>query len=283
MKTAILTDSSAVIDKQVATELGIKILPLPLKLGANVYYESKDISDGELFDLANSSKETLTIAPVSLEEISAQMAVLADEGYTDVICIHLANGLTNLNDSLRSYAKSKDSKLTVHLFDSYTIGLAQAHMVRYAGKLAQQGKTPAEILAALEALRDKSQTVVIDDIRNLKKTGYVSNGKLAMGNALLHLKTLLEFTDNGKLTVLDTRVRMKKVYQKVLEHIQAGQPENGNVRLMLMCDDGSAELANKWLAKFSKDLPQATLEIKRQKPSIRVHTGEKSLLLSWSY
>lgn len=225
----------------------------------------------------------MTIAPVSLEEISAQIAVLADEGYTDVICIHLANGLTNLNDSLRSYAKSKDSKLTVHLFDSYTIGLAQAHMVRYAGKLAQQGKTPAEILAALEALRDKSQTVVIDDIRNLKKTGYVSNGKLAMGNALLHLKTLLEFTDNGKLTVLDTRVRMKKVYQKVLEHIQAGQPENGNVRLMLMCDDGSAELANKWLAKFSEDLPQATLEIKRQKPSIRVHTGEKSLLLSWSY
>ena len=80
---------------------------------------------------------------------------------------------------------------------------------------------------------------------------------------------------------MDTSVRMKKAYHKVLEQINS----SGQVvtDLMLMCDEASAETANKWLQKFQVDLPETKLEITRLKPSIRAHVGEKSLLVSWIY
>ena len=281
MKIAILTDNSAVIDADAAANLDIKILALPLLLGQKVYYEGQDLRDGELFDLVNDSKETLNIASVSRKTLAQQMQTLADAGYTDVICIYLANGINALDENLRTYAKAEARALNVHLFDSHTTGLAQAKLVRQAAKLVKSGEDVAQILAKLSVMRDKTQTIVIDDIRNLRKTGYVSNGTPVVGNALLHLKTLLEFTDDGKLAVLDTSVRMKKAYYKVLEQINSSGQEVTD--LMLMCDEASAETANKWLQKFQTDLPETKLEIARLKPSIRAHVGEKSLLVSWIY
>ena len=104
MKIAILTDSSAVIDADAAANLDIKILALPLLLGQKVYYEGQDLRDGELFDLVNDSKETLNIASVSRKTLAQQMQTLADAGYTDVICIYLANGINALDENLRAYA-----------------------------------------------------------------------------------------------------------------------------------------------------------------------------------
>lgn len=280
MKIAILTDSSAVIDADAAANLDIKILALPLLLGQKVYYEGQDLRDGELFDLVNDSKETLNIASVSRETLAQQMQTLA-AGYTDVICIYLANGINALDENLRAYAKAEVRALNVHLFDSHTTGLAQAKLVRHAAELVKAGEDVTQILDELSVMRDKTQTIVIDDIRNLRKTGYVSNGTPVVGNALLHLKTLLEFTDDGKLAVLDTSVRMKKAYHKVLEQINSS--EQVVTDLMLMCDEASAETANKWLQKFQADLPETKLEITRLKPSIRAHVGEKSLLVSWIY
>ena len=114
MKIAILTDSSAVIDADAAANLDIKILALPLLLGQKVYYEGQDLRDGELFDLVNDSKETLNIASVSRKTLAQQMQTLADAGYTDVICIYLANGINALDENLRTYAKAEARALNVH-------------------------------------------------------------------------------------------------------------------------------------------------------------------------
>lgn len=281
MRTAILTDSSTGLTPAEAKKLGVKLLALPLLIGQKTYFEGQDLADEELFSLAEQTKESINIAPVSLELIAEAMQELAQAGYETVICIHLSNGITGLDDNLRSYAALKERALEVKIFDSHTTGAAQAQMVRYAAKLALLGASPAQIISALEELRAKTQTIVIDNIKNLKKTGYVSNGTPAFSNALLHLKTLLEFTDDGKLAVLDTGMRMKKVYQKVLEQIEQVDPTG--LQLMLMYDAGSSELADKWLERFKKDLPTATFTTVRLKPSIRVHTGEKSLLISWIY
>lgn len=281
MRTAILTDSSTGLTPAEARKLGVKLLALPLLIGQETYFESQDLADEELLSLAEQTKESINIAPVSLELIAKAMQELAAAGYEAVICIHLSNGITGLDDNLRSYAALKERALEVKIFDSHTTGAAQAQMVRYAAKLALLEKSPAQILEALATLRAKTQTIVIDNIKNLKKTGYVSNGTPALGNALLHLKTLLEFTDEGKLAVLDTGMRMKKVYQKVLEQIK--QTATSELQVMLMYDTGSSEVADKWLERLKKDLPTATLTATRLKPSIRVHTGEKSLLISWIY
>lgn len=281
MRTAILTDSSTGLTPAEAKKLGVKLLALPLLIGQKTYFEGQNLADEELFSLAEQTKESINIAPVSLELIAEAMQELAQAGYETVICIHLSNGITGLDDNLRSYAALKERALEVKIFDSHTTGAAQAQMVRYAAKLALLEKSPAQIISALEELRAKTQTIVIDNIKNLKKTGYVSNGTPAFSNALLHLKTLLEFTDDGKLAVLDTGMRMKKVYQKVLEQIAQADPTE--LQLMLMYDVGSSELADKWLEHFKQDLPTATFTVARLKPSIRVHTGEKSLLISWIY
>lgn len=281
MKTAILTDSSAVIDPKVAKELQIKVLALPLSLGQTIYHEGQDISDKDLLALANSTKEALNIASVARKDIDFLFKELEKEGYTDVICIHLSNGINALDENLKAYATENESALKIHLFDSHTTGLAQAKMVRKAAKAVNDGLSVEKVLELLETMRENTQTIVIDDIRNLQKTGYVSNGAPVMGNALLRLKTLLEFTDDGSLAVLDTSMRMKKAYKKVVQQFPTADSEDLSV--MLMCDQRHLEKFDKWIKRFKDDYPKATLEVADLKPSIRAYMGKKSLLISWNY
>lgn len=155
MRTAILTDSSTGLTPAEAKKLGVKLLALPLLIGQKTYFEGQDLADEELFSLAEQTKESINIAPVSLELIAEAMQELAQAGYEIVICIHLSNGITGLDDNLRSYAALKERALEVKIFDSHTTGAAQAQMVRYAAKLALLEKSPAQIILALEELRHK--------------------------------------------------------------------------------------------------------------------------------
>ena len=83
-----------------------------------------------------------------------------------------------------SYAKTSDRKITV--FDSYSSGAIQGQMVELAGKMLLSGKTVNQVVDQLINLRNNNRTyMLISDIYQLMKTGYVSNGVNSMSNLFL--------------------------------------------------------------------------------------------------
>lgn len=281
MKTAILTDSAALLPASLSTAANLKILQIPFTLAEQTYYPDQDASVTQLASLQEQAADSLTEAPISLTEITALLTSFQAEGYTDVICIHLAEALSGLGANLRQAVKKASVGLNLHLLDSYSLGPAEGDLVVVAAKLIEQGQEPAAIVAHLEKLRHRQHTLLImDDLKNLRKTGSIARTSRHLENTLLHRKSLLHFTKNGDLEVLLTSSRTKKILQNVQQRLSDLTAYARPQHLSLVTEDPEA-LAD-YTAELQAVLPSAQLNSQLSSPTIFAFMGPQTLLLSWS-
>lgn len=281
MKTAILTDSAALLPTRLSTATNLKILQIPFTLADQTYYPDQDASVEQLTQWQEQAADSLTEAPISLAQITALLTEFQTEGYTDVICIHLAEALSGLGVNLRQVVKKASVPLNLHLLDSYSLGAAEGDLVVVAAKLIEQGQEPAAIVAHLEKLRHRQHTLLImDDLKNLRKTGSIARTSRHLENTLLHRKSLLHFTKNGDLEVLLTSSRTKKILQNVQQRLSDLTAYARPQHLSLVTEDPEA-LAD-YTAELQAVLPSAQLNSQLSSPTIFAFMGPQTLLLSWS-
>ena len=281
MKTAILTDSAALLPTRLSTATNLKILQIPFTLADQTYYPDQDASVAQLANLQEQAADSLTEAPISLAKITALLTDLQTEGYTDVICIHLAEALSGLGANLRQAVKKASVPLNLHLLDSYSLGAAEGNLVVAAAQLIDQGQEPADIVAHLKKLRHRQHTLLImDDLKNLRKTGSIARTSRHLENTLLHRKSLLHFTKNGDLEVLLTSSRTKKILQNVQQRLSDLTAYARPQHLSLVTEDPEA-LAD-YTAELQAVLPSAQLNSQLSTPTIFAFMGPQTLLLSWS-
>ncbi|HIW89162.1 MAG TPA: DegV family EDD domain-containing protein [Candidatus Ligilactobacillus excrementipullorum] len=281
MKTAILTDSAALLPTRLSTATNLKILQIPFTLADQTYYPDQDASVAQLANLQEQAADSLTEAPISLPKITALLTDLQAEGYTDVICIHLAEALSGLGANLRQAVKKASVPLNLHLLDSYSLGAAEGNLVVAAAQLIDQGQEPADIVAHLKKLRHRQHTLLImDDLKNLRKTGSIARTSRHLENTLLRRKSLLHFTKNGDLEVLLTSSRTKKILQNVQQRLSDLTAYARPQHLSLVTEDPEA-LAD-YTAELQAVLPSAQLNSQLSSPTIFAFMGPQTLLLSWS-
>ncbi|MHC0037871.1 DegV family protein [Pseudoneobacillus sp. C159] len=276
MKTAIVTDSTAYIPKEVLERFHIHMIPLSVIFGTETYQEEKEISAADFFEEVK-TKELPTTSQPSVGEFVQLYQKLADN-YDAVISIHLSSGISGTFQGAVTSADMVEG-IKVYPFDSQISCMVQGFYVLEAAEMALSGRSPEEILARLEEMRQSVNAYfMVDDLVHLKRGGRLSGAQAFIGS-MLQVKPLLHFV-NKKIEPFEkirTRKKaMKRVGELLGEAVKGGEP----YRAVIIHANRESD-AIEWKAELQEEFPNVDFMISYFGAVIGTHLGEGSMGLGW--
>lgn len=194
MKTAIVTDTNSGIFPEEAQELGVFVLPMPVLIDGETYYEGENLSIQQFYRLLTNGAAVFTSQPGPGYILPLWDRIL--EEYDELVYIPMSSGLSSSCETAQGLAREYGGR--VQVADNHRISLSQKSAVLDAKALADAGCGAAEIRRELERTAYDSMIYIgVETLEYLKKSGRVTAAGAALGT-VLNLRPLLKI-EGGKL------------------------------------------------------------------------------------
>jgi len=276
MKTAVVTDSTAYIPKELREKWGIYMIPLSVIFDHETYREEIDISAEEFYKEVKQRELPSTSMP-PIGEFVALFEKLMKE-YDAVISIHLSSGISGTFQGAVSACDMVDG-IKVYPFDSEISAMVQGFYALEAAELAEQGVHVEEILERLKEMKRSIRAYfMVDDLSHLQRGGRLSNAQALIGS-LLQVKPLLHFQDKKIVPFEKVRTR-KKAMNRVVELLAADANSGEEYRAVIIHANREAE-ALEWKSELESLFPNVEFLLSYFGPVIGTHLGEGSMGLGW--
>ena len=208
-KIIISSDSTCDLSAELKERYGVKILPLGVTLGTNVYRDGFDITPDDIYAHYDKTGELPKTTAANVGECADFFAELKKD--CDAV-IHF----TISSDMSSTYSNSciAASELeNVYVIDSKNLSTGGGLLVVAAAEMAKDGMEPAAIVEQIEKLKPcVDASFVIDNLEYLYKGGRCS-ALAMMGANLLKLKPCIE-VKNG---VMGVGKKYRGTFSKVVE------------------------------------------------------------------
>ncbi len=218
MAVRIVTDSTCDLPAEFIARYGISVVPLYINVGDQGFLDGIDMKRDEFYTRLPSFSTHPTTAVPSPQKFYAIYQALADEGASEILSIHISAALSGVVDVARSAAQETTAVL-VTVLDSQQLSLGTGFLVETAAKMAVEGSSAAEIVAALD---DQIQRIhvfaALDTLEFLRRSGRM-NKYMAGIAAWLQIKPIMTM-HNGKPG--SERVRTRDRAMKRLVEMLAG-------------------------------------------------------------
>lgn len=277
MKTAIVTDSTAYIPKEVLEQFQIKMIPLNVIFGTEAYQEEKELSAADFYSMVKDRELPTTSQPPIGEFVELFESLAKD--YDSVISIHLSSGISGTYQGAVTAGEMVEG-LTVYPFDSEISCMVQGFYVIEAAKMALEGKGPEQIMDRLnEMKKDVKAYFMVDDLSHLQRGGRLSSAQALIGS-LLQVKPLLHFVD--KKIVPFEKIRTKKRAMKRIEELLGEAVSGGEPYEAVIIHANREEDAHAWRADLEAQFPNVEFTMSYFGAVIGTHLGEGAMGLGWS-
>ena len=218
----IITDSAADFAPRELEQKNIACIPLKVLFGDTEYEENINLSKDQFYTLLLGSEElpkTSQASPQVLMDLFEEAHTQGDEA----IYITLSSALSGTYQTAMMTRTMLDYD-TCHVFDSRNATGGQRMIVEYAVRLRDEGKSAAEILAALEDIRDRVVLFAcIDTLEYLYKGGRISQTVYKLGT-LANIKPIISVEVDGSLAVPAKAMGMRKGMDILCKHLQNPDP-----------------------------------------------------------
>ena len=206
MKTAIITDSNSGITQKDAKDLGISVVPMPVLIDSDIFYEDLTLSQEQFYEKLKSNVRVSTSQPNP--EHVGEIWSNALKTHNEIVYIPMSSGLSETCHTLQHYADTEERfKGKVFVIDNQRISITQKQSVFDAIKLANEGKSGKEIADWLMNTKMKSSIyIMVDTLKYLKKGGRLTPAVAAIGT-LLRIKPVLQIQGFK----LDTFAKVRKL------------------------------------------------------------------------
>lgn len=219
----IITDSAADFELWELEKLNITCIPLIVMFGETEYRENVNLTKSAFYELMAGAQElpkTSQASPQILLDIFEQAKADGDEA----IYICLSSALSGTYQSAVMMKNLADSE-SCHVVDSLNATGGQRMIVEYAVKLRDEGKTAAEIVAAVEALRSRvTLYACMDTLENLYRGGRISQTAYTLGS-MAQIKPIIQVNRQGQVTVPAKAMGMKKGAEYLCKQVQKTPPD----------------------------------------------------------
>ncbi|WP_299094884.1 DegV family protein [uncultured Metabacillus sp.] len=277
MKTAILTDSTAYITKELRERHHIHMIPLSVIFGTETYQEEIEITAEEFFAKVKEMQTLPTTSQPSVGEFVAIFERLAKE-YDAVISIHLSSGVSGTYNGAVTAGKMVED-LKVYPFDSEMSCMVQGFYALEAANMAEAGKTPDDILGRLEEMKQSMRAYfMVDDLTNLQRGGRLSSAQALIGS-LLQVKPILHFENKVIVPFEKIRTR-KKALNRVFELFHEDAIQKIPMRAVVIHANRPEEAA-KMKQELEEKYPHVECLTSYFGPVIGTHLGEGAIGLGW--
>ncbi|MBO1198766.1 fatty acid kinase binding subunit FakB1 [Staphylococcus simiae] len=216
MKIAVMTDSTSYLSQELIDKYNIPIAPLSVTFdnGEN-FTEKTDINMDDFYSQMSNSQTIPTTSQPAIGEWLSNYESLREQGYSDIIVVCLSSGISGSFQSAKQAGDMVDG-INIHAFDSKLATMMEGCYVLRAIEMVEQGYEPQQIIDDLLDMRNNTGAyLIVDDLKNLQKSGRITGAQAWVGT-LLKMKPVLKF-DDGKI-VPDEKVRTKKRAIQALEN-----------------------------------------------------------------
>lgn len=234
----IMTDSASDLPNEVARELGIDIIPIPIAVDGRGYLEGVDFTPHQFYQVLEQAQSIPTTSQISPITYCERYYEAFQRGYTDVILVGISSSAS------ATYLRAQDAvqmlynncpeakeKLHIHIVDSKTFSLGYGYPVMQAAKMAAQGASVEEILTMIQNWLDHVELYITAfSFEFIKKSGRISCASAVVGEAL-GIRPVIQIRQGEMKIVAKTRGNAA-VVQKIAQ-IAAGRIADNSPFLML--------------------------------------------------
>lgn len=285
-KVAIITDSNSGITQMAAKELGVYVLPMPFTMEEQEFFEDISLTQEQFYEKLENDTEIATSQP-SPESVTKLWDDVLQE-YEEIVHIPMSSGLSGSCQTAILLAEDYDGR--VQVVNNQRISVTQRQSALDAKKLADQGKTAAEIADILMATKmDSSIYIMVDTLKYLKKGGRVTPAAAAIGE-ILRIKPVLQI-HGEKLDAFAKARNMKAAKNIMVNAIKKDitdnlglipDAEDEQAPWLAMAHTQNEEEALKWREELAEEFPGYKIHIDPLSLSIACHIGPGALALTWT-
>ena len=282
-KVAVMADTNSGIIREEADALGVALLPMPFIIDGNDYLEGVNLTHEEFYKLLDEGADVSTSQPTP-SSVCDMWEKLLESGYDEVVYIPMSSGLSQSCETAINFSKQYDGK--VFVVNNQRISVTQRQSVLDAVKLADEGKSGAEIKEILE--RDKLEAsiyITVDTLKYLKKGGRVTATGAALGT-VLNIKPVLQI--QGEKLDAYAKVRgMKAARQTMIDAMKndiktrfKDLEKEGRLALCIAYSYVDDETLQSWADEVQENFPGYKIQTDPLSLSVACHIGKGALAIA---
>ncbi|VGQ45258.1 degV family protein [Streptococcus pyogenes] len=209
----IVTDSSITIEPELIKALDITVVPLSVMIDSKLYSDNDLKEEGHFLSLMKASKSLPKTSQPPVGLFAETYENLVKKGVTDIFAIHLSPALSGTIEASRQGAEIAEAPVTV--LDSGFTDQAMKFQVVEAAKMAKAGASLNEILAAVQAIKSKTELYIgVSTLENLVKGGRIGRVTGVL-SSLLNVKVVMALKNDELKTLV--KGRGNKTFTKWLD------------------------------------------------------------------
>ncbi|MCM3610563.1 DegV family protein [Planococcus sp. MERTA32b] len=275
MKTAIVTDSTAYLPKNVRERLNIHMIPLQVTFGLESFEEEQELTVDEFYRKSAVELPKTSQPPIG-EFVNLFKRLALD--YDEIVTIHLSSGISGtFAGAIQAGEMTENAK--VYAFDSEISCAMQGFYAVKAAEMADQGAGATEILRELETMKKSLRGYfMVEDLKHLQRGGRLSGAQALVGG-MLQIKPILHF-DETKIVPFEKVRTRKKAMNRMVSLLEDDVQSGGQFKAAII-HANREEDALQWKKELEKQFSSVEFEISYFGPVIGVHLGEGSMGLGW--
>lgn len=269
-KLAFVTDSGSGFSAEYWSREGIYSVPLQLDIDGTTAGDYETVQPSDIVENLKKQVPMKTSLP-SLGAIEDLFEDLKARGYDGVFCVPICRGLSGTLNAMELAARNQDLEFTG--FDTGSTAVLQAYCIREAKKLYEEGKDIPDILAFLDKVCEKADTILlVDDLQHMKRGGRLTAAAALLGG-LLKIKPVLHVNcqTDGKVDVLGKVRTVSKAQGFVIDRLKSlGAGPGWDITIAHV---GVPEPAEAFAQRIREAIPGITTRIIDLVSAVAVHTG----------
>jgi DegV family protein with EDD domain len=222
---SIVTDSAADIDDDLAVSLGITVVPLSVRFGAEELVDRRDLTPEQFYErLAAASDLPETAAPAPGAFVNAFTSAF-DAGADAVVCINISAGLSGTMQAATAGARTLVDR-DIRVLDSRSVTWGLGSQVLAAARAAAGGADADAVEGIVRDLASRTHVLAtLDTLENLKRGGRIGNAQALLGS-LLSIKPIIDLSTGVTEEAGKVRTRSKALRELANRVAAAGRVEN---------------------------------------------------------
>ncbi len=212
-RVGIVTDSTACVPPELASELAMQVIPLQLAFDDEVYQDRLSPDASAFYaKLRTTRRPPATAAPPP--GVYADTMLRAAESARTVLCLTVSRQFSAMHDAAvqgAELARERRPGLDVRVLDSGAAAMAQGFVAIEAARAARQGAGIEQVLDRARELMPRVQLLVcLDTLSYLARSGRVPR-LIVWASSPLQVKPLVEFVGGKYRPVGIVRSKAKAV------------------------------------------------------------------------
>jgi len=274
MGVRIVSDSACDLPPALCEELGIEIVPLTIRFGAEELVDRVQLTTEAFWErLARTTVLPETAAP-SVGAFESAFRSLQEQGADGIVCINLSSRMSATMQSAQIAAKALDGVCPVAVIDSQSASMGIGMLCLEAARVAGAGGDLDAVVSAVESARERSRVLfTVDTLEYLRKGGRIG-GAQAMLGSMLSIKPVITIKDGAVEPAGKVRTR-----SKALRFMVDRVKERPIDQLCVL--HAQAPDVDEFIAMLEPIVPERAIVVGAIGPVVGVHAGPAAMGVTW--